>query len=195
MNRRLLIADDHPLFRAGLALGLSALGFDVVAEAGDGAQAVALCREHQPDVALLDAKMPVMDGVAACREIRRAQPEVRVVLLTTFTEAALVTAARDAGAAGFLSKEAEAPHVAATLRRILADPHERVFPTVDMPSFTGRELQVLGHLSKGLSNKEIARALKLSPETVKDHVMNLYRKLEVNDRVAAVGRARTLGLV
>jgi two-component system, NarL family, nitrate/nitrite response regulator NarL len=191
----LLIADDHPMFRLGVSYGLKAQGFDIVAEASDGAEAVAKAKETKPHAALLDAKMPVLDGIAACEQLLQVSPSTRVVLFTTFTEAALVQAARKAGAVGFLSKETEPARLAVLLNRLLTDTYLRLFPVADLPLLSSRELEVLSHLSGGLTNKGIAKKLGLSPETIKDHVFNLYRKLEVSDRVGAVQRARDLGLI
>lgn len=191
---RVVIADDHPLFRTGLGHALRALGLDVVGEAVNGMQAVELCRRRSPDAVILDAKMPVMDGIVACRAITRADPAVRAVLLTTFTEPALVAAARDAGAVGFVSKETEATELGRMLRRLVDNRALGLFPPIELPRLTDREREVLSLLLEGFTNKEIARRLQLSPETVKDHVFNLYRKLDVEDRIGAARRASALGL-
>lgn len=192
---RILIADDHPLFRVGLKYALTAQGFAVVAEAANGLEAVAKSRALRPQVALLDIKMPMLDGIEACRAIRAEFPEVIVVMLTTFEEPAIIEAARKAGAAGFLSKETEPQELARMIRTIAAAPARRYLPAVSLPQLTAREAQVLALLAQGLATKAIARRLELSPETVKDYLNGLYRKLEVNDRVQAVNRARELGLV
>lgn len=191
---RVLIADDHPLFRVGLGYALRGQGIDVVAEANDGADAVAACRKLRPDAAVLDVKMPVMDGLAACRELKASLPGLVTVLLTTFEEPALVNAAADAGARGFLSKEIEPALLARTLRTLVDDPSARRFPAVDLPSLSGREAEVLRLLVGGLTNKEIARSLGLSPETIKDRVEALFRKLGARNRVEAVQQAQQLGL-
>ncbi len=191
---RVLVADDHPLFRVGLSHALRGLNFDVIAEAGDGLEAVSKCLLLRPDAALLDAKMPRLDGLEACRQIASIVPQIRLVMLTTFSEPALIEAARIAGAAAFVSKETDAAQLGKLLERLVRDPDRREFPRVDVPKLTSRELEVLHGLSQGLSNKEIARQLSISPETVKDYLENVYRKLEVPDRVSAVSRARALGL-
>ena len=191
---RVLVADDHPLFRVGLSYALRGLDFDVVAEASDGLEAVEKCLSLKPQAALLDVKMPRLDGLEACRQIASALPDIRLVMLTTFSEPALIEAARTAGAAAFVSKETEAAQLARLLERLVRDPERREFPHTDVPRLTSRELEVLRGLVRGLSNKEIARDLSISPETVKGYLENVYRKLEVPDRVSAVGRARSLGL-
>lgn len=191
---RVVVADDHPLFRVGLSHALRGLDFDVVAEASDGLEAVSKCLDLKPQAALLDVKMPRLDGLEACRQIALAMPEIRLVMLTTFSEPALIEAARTAGAAAFVSKEMEASQLARLLERLVREPERREFPRVEVPRLTARELEVLRGLVRGLSNKEIARQLSISPETVKDYLENVYRKLEVPDRVSAVGRARSLGL-
>jgi two-component system, NarL family, nitrate/nitrite response regulator NarL len=192
---RLIIVDDHPLFRVGLGYALKALGWDVIAEAGDGAEGLRRVTEVKPDAVLLDAKMPRMDGLEACRLMIRALPQLRVVLLTTFSEPALVQAAKDAGASGFVSKETEAERLSAILTKMLEDATYTSFPQIDLPKLSPRELEVLRLMATGMSNKEIARHLSLSPDTVKDHLENLYRKLEASDRVTAAKRAQQLGLV
>ncbi len=192
---RLIIVDDHPLFRVGLGYALKALGWDVIAEAGDGAEGVRRVTELKPDAVLLDAKMPRMDGLEACRLMIAVLPNLRVVLLTTFSEPALVQAARDAGASGFVSKETEAERLSSILTKMLEDAAYTSFPQINLPKLSPRELEVLRLMATGLSNKEIARHLSLSPDTVKDHLENLYRKLEASDRVTAAKRAQQLGLV
>ncbi len=191
---RILIADDHPLFRVGLSYTLKNLGFDVVAEAFDGQDALEKCLSMRPEAALLDVKMPRLDGLEACRQISVQIPSLRIIMLTTFSEPALVEAARNAGAAGFVSKETEASELARLINKMLELPDFRHFPVVNLPKLTVRELEVLKHLVTGLQNKEIARVLGVSPETIKDHLERLYQKLEVQDRMGAVSRARALGL-
>lgn len=192
---RVLIVDDHPLFRMGLSYALKALGFDVVAEATDGADGVRRALELHPDAVLLDAKMPNMDGLEACRCIHQALPETRILMLTTFSEAALVQAAKDAGAVGFVSKETEASRLAELVIKTVSEPDFRHFPKIELPKLSQRELEVLRSMVLGKSNKEIAKELRLSPDTIKDHLENIYRKLEAQDRVTASQKARDLGLV
>lgn len=195
MSLRVLIADDHPLFRMGLSYALRGHGFEIVADVADGEAAVARCREGGVDVALLDVKMPGMDGIEACRAIRALPEPPLVAMLTTFEEPAIVKAAADAGAVAYLSKETDPGELAERLRAVVARPDQPWLPRVEVPELTPRELQVLEGLARGLANKRIARDLAISPETVKDYLNNVYRKLGVRDRLAAVQRARELGLL
>jgi two-component system, NarL family, nitrate/nitrite response regulator NarL len=192
---RVLIADDHPLFRMGLSLALGAEGFDVAGEVENGRQAVERCAQGGVDVVLMDVKMPGMDGIEACRQAAGGEHAPIVVMLTTFEEPAMVRAAQQAGATAFLSKETEPRELARLLRAIVADPERDWMPRVDLPELTPREEQVLQLMALGLSNKAVAKELGLSPETVKDYLMGVFRKLDVRDRVSAVRRASELGLL
>ena len=192
---KLVIADDHPLFRMGLKYALLHQGFDVVAEAADGLQALDACRMHQPDAALLDVKMPGLTGIEVCERLRQTHPGVVSVLITTFSEPAIVQAARLAGARGYVSKEMDPESLARQLRDIVAHPEIDRLPQVDVPRLTPRESEVLPLLAQGFSNKEIAKNLGVSPDTVKDHLARLYAKLDAGDRTEAVSRARSIGLL
>ncbi len=192
---KLVIADDHPLFRIGLKYALRDQGFEVLAEASDGLEALDAVRQFQPDAALLDVKMPGMTGIEVCEKLRATNPNVVSVLITTFAEPAIVQAARSAGARGYLSKETAPEELARQLREIVAHPEIDRLPKVNVPRLTPREGDVLPLLAKGYSNKEIARALGVSPDTIKDHLARLYTKLNARDRTDAVGRARNLGLI
>ena len=192
---KLVIADDHPLFRIGLKYALRDQGFEVLAEASDGLEALEAVRRFQPDAALLDVKMPGLTGIEVCEKLRSTNPSVVSVLITTFAEPAIVQAARSAGARGYLSKETPPEELARQLREIVAHPEVDRLPQVEVPRLTPRERDVLPLLAQGYSNKEIARSLKVSPDTIKDHLARLYTKLDARDRTDAVGRARTLGLI
>lgn len=192
---RVVIADDHPLFRMGLKYALSAQGFDVVAEAEDGQAAVEICQDLTPDVVLLDVKMPHLDGLEAAKQIKSARPKTVAVMLTTFDEPAIIGAARKVGATAYLSKETDPAELAKLLRDIVERPAMNWLPKVDVPSLTARESEVLALLAGGRTNKAIAKQLGVSPETIKDHLTGIYRKLGVRDRLSAVREARGLGLL
>ena len=193
---RVLIADDHPLFRLGLKFALQAQGFEVVAEAETGSQAVQYCRSCPIDVAILDVRMPDGDGIAACQQITELGLPVVVVMMTTFQEPGLIEAARRAGAKGYLSKETDPAELARVIRQILANPDRDWLPAPKkLPKLTPRELCVLQLMKEGLANKQIARRLGLSIETVKEYASAAYRKLDANDRVTALLKAQQLGIL
>ena len=191
---RVLIVDDHPLFRLGLSLALAAEGFEVVGEAAAGEQAVEAAR-GDVELVLLDIRMPGMDGIEACRHITSRNDPPLVVMLTTHDEPGVIAAARQAGAAAFLSKETAPKELARLLRRIVEQPERDWMPHVSLPSLTPREEETLTLLSMGHSNKAIAKEMGLSPDTVKDHLERVFAKLEVRDRLSAVKRAVELGLI
>lgn len=214
---RVLLADDQALMRAGFRLILSAEpDLEVVGEASDGLEAVELARRLRPDVVAMDVRMPRMDGVEATR--RLAGPDVedplKVLILTTFDLDDHVYGALRAGACGFLLKDAPPEELAHAIRvcaagesllspsitrRLIADfaarpaPAPRIGASVD--ALTGRELEVLGLVARGLSNAEIAEHLVLSETTVKTHVGHILAKLRLRDRVQAVVLAYEQGLV
>jgi two-component system, NarL family, nitrate/nitrite response regulator NarL len=192
---RIVVADDHPLFLLGLRHGLEAAGAEVVAAVENGILAVEACRDHSPDVALLDVRMPRMDGLEACRTITRAATCGAVIILTTWVDAHVIDDARAAGARGFLSKEQDARDIVEQARRLLDEPELLVFPPVHAPELSQREMQVLDGLARGLTRKRIAKELGLSPETVKDHTASLFAKLDAHDRVTAVTNALSLGVM
>jgi DNA-binding NarL/FixJ family response regulator len=216
MSVRVLLADDEALVRAGLRMILEAEdGIEVVGEAGDGVEAVALCRDLRPDVALVDLRMPRMDGVSAARRIT-ADPDLptAVVMLTTFDADEHVVDALRAGATGFLLKSMPREQLvsavrAATsgdsllapvlLRRLLDDfvgrAGHRPVTVPGIGQLTPREEEVLRLLARGLSNAEIAGTLFLGEGTVKTHVARVLAKLGVRDRVQAVVAAYESGLV
>ncbi|WP_347240293.1 response regulator transcription factor [Thermus sp.] len=190
---RLLIADDHPLFRLGLRAGLEAEGLKVVAEAATGQEALEKALSLRPEAVLLDLRMPGLDGIACARKLREAGYGGVIALLTTYLEPALLREAARAGADAYFSKELSAPELKRRLLRVLAG-EERLTPP-DLPRLTPREEAVLRLLAQGLSGKEMARTLGLSPDTVKDHLESLYGKLGARNRVEALERARALGFI
>lgn len=198
MPIRLLVADDHPVVRAGIiALLANESDITVVAEAANGAEAAALYESHRPDLALIDLRMPVMDGISAMRSIFSAHPEARLLALTTYDGDADIYRALDAGACGYLIKDmmgrelVQAIRVAASGKRVIppavATKLAEFTPRVDL---TDREVEVLHFAAKGLRNKEIAHVIGRTEGTVKVHLQHIMAKLGVDDRTEAV----TLGL-
>jgi len=215
MTVRILIADDQHLVRSGFRMILeSEDDLEVVAEAADGREAVSAARRLRPDVALLDLRMPAMDGIAATREIA-GDPALgtRVLVVTTFDTDEHVYAALRAGASGFLLKDAPPEELAAAVR-LIADGEALLAPSVTrrlieefarvsrdpvthsgLSDLTEREVGVLRLLARGLSNAEIAQDLTIGETTVKTHVGNILMKLDVRDRAQAVVAAYESGLV
>jgi DNA-binding NarL/FixJ family response regulator len=207
---RVLIADDHPVVRQGLRTFLGVQDdIEVVGEAGDGAEAVALAESVRPDVILLDLKMPGMDGLAALTELHARGVTARVVVLTSMTEQARVPAAMRAGAAGYLYKDVDPPALVQAIRAVhdghvllhpeAADAMVRAETTAGadggLGALTGREREVLVQIALGRSNREIARALIVSEKTIKSHVSNILMKLGLADRTQAALHAVRHGLV
>ncbi len=207
MAIRVLLVDDHSVVREGLHMFL---GRDpellVVGEAADGAEAVALARQLRPDVVLMDLLMPVMDGIAATAAIREELPDIEVVALTSVLESESVVGAVKAGAIGYLLKDTQAAELrraikAAAAGQVQLSPQALAYllHKVQLPEtpevLTGRETEVLRLLARGLSNKEIARELQVSEDTVKTHVAHILSKFGVQSRTQAVLAAMRLGLV
>jgi len=190
----LLIADDHPLFRMGLRVALEREGFEIVGEASDGQEALKLCLQLLPDGVVLDVRMPHMDGITAARLLREQRYRGLITLLTTFNEPVLLQQAALAGADAYWSKELPPEALAERLRRLSQGLEPRLLAPV-LPKLTTREQEVLQWMAQGLSTKEIAHRLRISPETVKDHLVRIYEKLEARNRVEALERARSLGLL
>jgi len=198
-----MIVDDHPVVRTGIAaLIANEPDMAVVAEAGDGAQALALYEAHLPDVVLMDLRMPVTDGVVAIRSVLGAHPDARVVALTSYEGDADIYRALSAGACGYLIKDMlgaeviEAVRGAANGRRVIppavAARLAEFTPRIDL---TARELEVLRLAAKGFRNKEIARLLGRTEETVKVHVKHVMAKLGASDRTEAVTLAMQRGVI
>ncbi len=206
-----VIADDHPMIRQGLRLTLDNLpGIQVAGEATTGRQAVELAESLQPDVLIMDLNMPDGNGIDATRALTRSSPHVKVLILTMFDDDASVFQAMRAGARGYLLKGAGEQEIERAIRGV-ADGEAIFGPAVAQrvldylsgtarrqqaafPELSEREREVLSLLAEGRSNPDIARRLYLSPKTVRNHVSNIFTKLQVADRAQAILRARDAGL-
>ena len=215
MTISVLIADDQALVRAGFRMILETdPGIRVVAEAGDGTQAVQASRRTRPDVVLMDIRMPVMDGLQATRQLLATPAPPRVLMLTTFDLDEYVFDALTAGASGFLLKDVEPEYLLAAIHTIargdsllapsvtrrlieayIRDHQPTRQPPPGLDQLTARELEILVHVAHGLSNAEIAEQLVLSPLTVKTHVARVLDKLNLRDRVQAVVLAYEAGII
>jgi DNA-binding NarL/FixJ family response regulator len=197
---RVLIVDDHPVVRRGLRALLEVQdGIEVAGEAGDGAAALALDAEHAPDVILLDLKLPGPDGIAVLGELRTRGSTARVLVLTSATDPGSASVAVRSGAAGVLYKDVDPDALVRAIRSVhdghlllapeaagsLVRPAGVPGPAAGLDALTGREREVLAELTKGRSNREIARALSVSEKTVKAHVSSVLAKLGVQDRTQA----------
>ena len=210
---RIVVADDHPVVRGGLVAMLRTIsGLDVVGEASDGDAAVHAVLEHGPDVILMDVRMSGKDGIEATRQIRELAPDCRVLMLTMYDDDATVFTAMQAGAQGYLLKEAEqddivravhsvvageaifGPGVAARVLAYFSDPPRAVAAEYPFPELTDRERRVLDLLAQGRRNADIAAQLYLSPKTVSNHLTVIFAKLQVAGRGEAIVRAREGGL-
>jgi DNA-binding NarL/FixJ family response regulator len=210
---RVLIADDHPLFRHGIAALLSATpDLEVVGEATSGEEAIRLADSLQPDVILMDIRMPGVNGIEATRQIQHASPHIRILIVTMFEDDASVFTAMRAGARGYLLKDAQkadmlaairavgrgeamfSPAIAARLIDYFAGLHPASAPPQAFPELTEREREILTLIAQGRNNTEIANRLVLSPHTVRNYVSNVFSKLQVADRAQAIIRAREAGL-
>jgi NarL family two-component system response regulator LiaR len=205
---RVMVVDDHAVVRGGLAKFLMVhQDLELVGEAESGEEAVILAQRLRPDVLLMDLKMPGMDGVAATRLLREKCPGCRVIVLTSFAEDGMVQGALQAGAIGYLLKNVTVAELAAAIRSAHAGRmtlsseatealvHSTTQPVVHGDELTEREREVLALLVEGMSNQEIADKLFLGIGTVKFHVRNIYSKLGVDNRVAAVTLAMQRRLV
>jgi len=205
---RVLIADDHPLYRDGLRAALATAGFDVVGEATDGRQAVALSLHLQPDVVIMDLDMPGMGGIEATRRIAHDRPHVGILVLTMLADDDSVFAALRVGARGYLLKGAAQAEIVravqtvadgsgvfgASIARRVMDHFSGQHPSEPFPELTDREREVLAMVAAGHNNAAIAAQLALAPKTVRNHISNIMTKLHVSDRAQAIIRARTAGL-
>jgi two-component system nitrate/nitrite response regulator NarL len=206
---RVLLADDHPVFRDGLARTLRGAGLDVVAEAADGREALDAIRRLDPDVAVLDLQLPVLDGMAVLDAIQREQRRTRTVVLSAYDDSARVYRSIAAGARAYLTKTAPAGAIEDAVVAVARG--ESVFPPeihaglareirarrelADRPLLSARELDVLRLAADGLTTADIGAQLHLSTATVKSHLARAYEKLDVTDRAAAVAQALRRGLL
>ncbi len=207
---RVVIADDHPLVRQGLEVVLcSQNDIDLVGQACDGIEAVAVVLETKPDVVLMDLKMPGQDGLMAMNAIRTVLPETRFIILTSFTEDERVLEAVQAGSMGFLTKESHHTEVLNAIRavsrgeaalhpaaaRALIQSYKAATRPSDIDALTPTEIKVLQLLASGPSNRELAEALGVSVRTVTTHVRNILDKLQLENRTQAALYARDSGLI
>jgi DNA-binding NarL/FixJ family response regulator len=215
-----MIVEDHELTRQGLSYGLKRhAGFEIVAEAEDGEEAVALAAEHHPDIVLMDIGLPVLNGIQATRKIKAAQPDIKVLMLTSHNEQSKIFEAFAAGANGYSLKEVKTerliqiiemlpedvvwldPAIAGLILKVLPLMAEAVSKADDKaPNFqpvelTTREKEILRLIAQGTNNKDIAEQLSISLFTVKNHVSNIIQKLAVEDRTQAAILALKHGLV
>ena len=209
----IVVAEDHPLYRRALVGLLGAPpGWRVVAEAEDGAGAVTAAHTAQPDVVVMDLKLPGMDGIEATRRIVSTSPHIAVLVLTMYDDDTSVFEAMRAGARGYVLKGADQAEIVRAVadvadggaifgssiaRRVIeyfAAPRPPSIPEIVFPELTAREHEVLDLIAAGRSNADVAAALVLSPKTVRNHVSNIFAKLHVADRSAAIVKARQAGL-
>ena len=209
---RVLVADDHPMFRHGMVALLDAAPeFTVVGEAATGDEAIDLAAELQPDVILMDIRMPGVNGIEATRRIVHTSPHIRILIVTMSDDDASIFTAMRAGARGYVQKDAQkadmlrairavgsgeaifSPGIASRLMDFFAEPQPAA-PALAFPELTDREREVLELIAEGYSNTEIAARLVLGANTVRNYVSNIFGKLQVADRAQAIVRAREAGL-
>ena len=202
----MIIVDDHPIVRDGLrGIFIDDDAFEVVGEAADGPEALVVARQANPDVVLMDLRMPKMSGAEVIRRLREQMPGIHVLVLTTFDNDADVLPAIEQGATGYLLKDTPradlrravqaaargetvlSPSVAGVLMQQVRKPEQQ--------KLSRRELEVLGLIARGATNREVAAKLFITEATVKTHLLHIYAKLEVNDRAAAVAAAYEIGLL
>ena len=211
MTIRLMLADDHRMLREGLSRSMSEHGFDVVGEARDGAEAVNMAQRLTPDVILMDVSMPEMDGVEACRQVRAAVPETKVVMLTMHADQEVLANAIRAGACGYLVKDCSTEEIAGAVRTVFSgevalspqlaasmlDEVRKLatVPTREDRVVTKREEEVLQLIADGCSTSEVADQMYISQKTVKNHLASIYQKLDARDRTQAILRAVRMGII
>ena len=209
----LMLADDHRMLREGLRRSLTDEGFDVVGEASDGEEAVALAGRLLPDVILMDVTMPDVDGVEATRRIHQLHPDVRIVMLTMHADQSVIAEALRAGASGYLVKDCSTDEIADAVRQAaseesslspalavaMLDEVRRIDPAPAEDEsdrvVTKREVEVLQLIADGCSTPEVAEQLFISQKTVKNHLASIYHKLDARDRTQAVLQAVRMGIV
>lgn len=211
MTIRLMLADDHRMLREGLSRSMSEYGFAVVGEARDGLEAVNMAQDLSPDVILMDVSMPEMDGVEACRQLRRSAPETKVVMLTMHSDQEVLANAIRAGACGYLVKDCSTEEIAGAVRmassgetalspQLAASMLDEVrkidmAPAREERVVTKREEEVLQLIADGCSTPEVAEQMYISQKTVKNHLASIYQKLDARDRTQAVLQAVRMGIV
>lgn len=204
---RVVLAEDHKLVRQGTRTYLESVGVEVIGEAANGAEAVKLARELQPDVVIMDIHMPELTGIEATRRIRHDNDDIRVLVLTAYDDPAYVHALLDAGADGFILKTAEFSELYDALQSVAVGRHafdqtvmakvarhEQSLPTLT-ESLSDREIEILSYAARGLTNKQIGHQLFISDRTVQGHLQNVYQKLGVGTRTEAVTAALARGLI
>jgi DNA-binding NarL/FixJ family response regulator len=207
---RIVIIDDHEIVRQGVATVLQEdAEFQIVGEAADGEAALRVVRETQPDVALVDVRLPEISGIELCYHLQQESPATRVLILTSYLDANVVRECIRAGAKGFILKDVPSADLRRSIHELMrgASPVDaratrmmihwlREGPDVDMPDrFALREIEILRLIAEGLTNREIAERLCLSENTVKTYVQGLYQKLDVHNRIEAVMQATKWGLL
>jgi two-component system, NarL family, response regulator DegU len=205
MSVRVLIVDDHAAVREGLRRSLETYGLNIVGEAGDGAAALQATAELRPDVVLMDVALPDSDGVEVTRRLVAANPGTQVVMLTMFGDRPTVSAAIEAGATGYLVKDCTTAEIASVINSVatgdtalssgIAETMLRVARTSADPLISARELEVLQLVAEGASTADVAAKLYISAKTVKNHLANIYQKLEANDRTQAVLQGLRMGII
>ncbi len=207
---RIVIVDDHEIVRRGISAILrGAPDFQVVGEAADGKEALRVIRETQPDVALVDVRLPEISGIELCYRIQRETPQTQVLILTGYLDGSLVRECIHAGAKGYVLKDVASTDLRRSIRELVrgespVDPRAarmmihwlREGPEADTPDhFTLREIEILRLIAEGLTNREIAERICLSENTVKTYIQSLYQKLDAHNRIEAVMRATKWGLL
>ena len=200
---KVLLADDHMVVRMGIASLLSfANGIEVIGEADNGLDAVKLAHELKPDVVLMDLQMPELNGVEATARIHADDPDAKILILTSFGTSAELKRAMDAGASGALVKSSSRTEIVDAIHGVMTGGQvmsNEIRHTIEnfsaMPEMSSRQIEILNLVAKGFSNKEIAKIVGISPETVKEHVANIFSRIGASSRAEAATLAVNLGLI